>query len=203
MIAWRLFDLLRGELIHSAGLLLLVVLAAASGCRENREAGSDSAGPGISAGTPGRTDNPAGAAAATTGGEDAGSSADGADITAAAVVPEEPGTGGDGGSSVFRARGRARAGRDVDLARQAAAADARAKLSKLLKKNGMLAPSESHLEGAVIERYFRKGRYLYAVAAISLDTQPADLNVPRRQASKSTGTEEKTPRNPGNHGGKR
>ena len=146
--------------------------------------------------------SPTSASAAAGAGDDAGTGPDGADAPAATVAADEPGSGGDGAWLVLRARGRARAGRDVDLARQAAAAAARTNLAKLLKKKGLLEPGDPHLDGAVIERYFRRGRYLYAVAAISVaKSEPADLNVPRPAASKSTGAEGKTSRNPGNHGG--
>jgi len=206
MIAWRLFDRLRGGLIQLSGLLLLAAALAVSGCPEHREGGRDSGSPGgvgrpaasPATGASGTTS----ASAAAGAGDDAGTGPDGADAPAATVAADEPGSGGDGAWLVLRARGRARAGRDVDLARQAAAAAARTNLAKLLKKKGLLEPGDPHLDGAVIERYFRRGRYLYAVAAISVaKSEPADLNVPRPAASKSTGAEGKTSRNPGNHGG--
>jgi len=70
---------------------------------------------------------------------------------------------------VFRATGRAKRSRDISLARDAAATQARQQLLILLKEKGYLPKDANQLVGATIEHYYLRGRYLYAVAALELE----------------------------------
>ncbi|HUU02007.1 MAG TPA: hypothetical protein VM425_11230 [Myxococcota bacterium] len=79
---------------------------------------------------------------------------------------------------IARAEGRAPKGVDISLARQAAANRARANLAKILKDKGISVESPMTLRGATIERVYTRGRYVYAVAAVSLPEQDDGVNVP-------------------------
>jgi len=83
---------------------------------------------------------------------------------------------GEGDEAVIRATGRARKGRDVSLSRQAAANRARGNLLKLLKEKGYTVEPPGILREAVIERYFFKGKFIYAVSALPLSKVTGTLN---------------------------
>jgi type IV secretory pathway VirB10-like protein len=74
-----------------------------------------------------------------------------------------------GEKMVFRATGRVKRSRDISMARDAAAAQARQRLLILLKEKGYLPKDANELVGATIERYYFRGRYLYAVASLELE----------------------------------
>lgn len=96
---------------------------------------------------------------------------------------------GDPGAAanVYRARGRAPRGPDISLARQAVANRARANLAKLLKDKGLSAESPVNLKDATIERFYARGRYVYAVAAMTLPEQDGSVNVPASDPSNTHG----------------
>jgi hypothetical protein len=83
---------------------------------------------------------------------------------------------GEGDQAVIRATGRARKGRDVSLSRQAAANRARGNLLKLLKEKGYTVEPPGILREAVIERYFFKGKFIYAVSSLPLSKVTGTLN---------------------------
>ena len=83
---------------------------------------------------------------------------------------------GEGNDAVIRATGRARKGRDVSLSRQAAANRARGNLLKLLKEKGYTVEPPGILREAVIERYFFKGKFIYAVSSLPLSKVTGTLN---------------------------
>jgi hypothetical protein len=83
---------------------------------------------------------------------------------------------GEGDEAVIRATGRARKGRDVSLSRQAAANRARGNLLKLLKEKGYSVEPPGILREAVIERYFFKGKFIYAVSSLPLSKVTGTLN---------------------------
>ena len=104
-----------------------------------------------------------------------------ADAGDAGAEPEpEPdvveGIFGEGDEAVIRATGRARKGRDVSLSRQAAANRARGNLLKLLKEKGYTIEPPGILREAVIERYFFKGKFIYAVSSLPLSKVTGTLN---------------------------
>ncbi len=80
--------------------------------------------------------------------------------------------------TIARAEGRAPKGVDISLARQAASNRARANLAKILKDKGISVESPMTLRCATIERVYTRGRYVYAVAAVSLPEQDDGVNVP-------------------------
>jgi hypothetical protein len=86
------------------------------------------------------------------------------------------GISGEGENTVVRATGRARKGRDVSLSRQAAANRARGNLLELLEKNGYSVEPPGILREAVIERYFSKGKFIYAVSSLPLSKLAGALN---------------------------
>jgi hypothetical protein len=83
---------------------------------------------------------------------------------------------GEGDGAVIRATGRARKGRDVSLSRQAAANRARGNLLNLLKEKGYSVEPPGILREAVIERYFFKGKFIYAVSSLPLSKVTGALN---------------------------
>lgn len=83
---------------------------------------------------------------------------------------------GEGEDAVIRATGRARKGRDVSLSRQAAANRARGNLLKILKEKGYSVEPPGILREAVIERYFFKGKFIYAVSSLPLSKVTGTLN---------------------------
>jgi len=83
---------------------------------------------------------------------------------------------GEGEDAVIRATGRARKGRDISLSRQAAANRARGNLMKLLKEKGYSVEPPGILREAVIERYFFKGKFIYAVSSLPLSKVTGSLN---------------------------
>ena len=83
---------------------------------------------------------------------------------------------GEGEEAVVRATGRARKGRDVSLSRQAAANRARGNLLNLLKEKGYSVEPPGILREAVIERYFFKGKFIYAVSSLPLSKVTGTLN---------------------------
>jgi hypothetical protein len=102
-------------------------------------------------------------------------------IPDAGALPEpEPdvveGVFGEGDEAVIRATGRARKGRDISLSRQAAANRARGNLLKLLKEKGYSVEPPGILREAVIERYFFKGKFIYAVSSLPLSKVTGSLN---------------------------
>jgi hypothetical protein len=104
-----------------------------------------------------------------------------AEVPDAGAEPEpEPdvveGVFGEGEDAVIRATGRARKGRDVSLSRQAAANRARGNLLKLLKEKGYTVEPPGILREAVIERYFFKGKFIYAVSSLPLSKVTGTLN---------------------------
>lgn len=105
----------------------------------------------------------------------------------AGIVPDagsEPGTEpevvegifGEGQDAVIRATGRARKSRDISLSRQAAANRARRNLFKVLKEKGYSVEPPGILREAVIERYFFKGKFIYAVSSMPLSKVTGSLN---------------------------
>ena len=83
---------------------------------------------------------------------------------------------GEGEDAIIRATGRARKGRDVSLSRQAAANRARGNLLKLLKEKGYTIEPPGILREAVIERYYFKGKFIYAVSSLPLSKVTGTLN---------------------------
>jgi hypothetical protein len=83
---------------------------------------------------------------------------------------------GEGDNAVLRATGRARKGRDISLSRQAAANRARGNLLKLMKTKGYPVETPGILRESVIERFFFKGKFVYAVSAIPLSKVTGTLN---------------------------
>lgn len=74
----------------------------------------------------------------------------------------------DDSKGFARAVGKAPLSRDINLARDNAAASARQNLLTLLKENGYRLDLPDTLQGATIERYWKKGKYLYAESVIPL-----------------------------------
>jgi hypothetical protein len=115
--------------------------------------------------------------------EDAGTTAGADSLAEVPALPdagEEPSTGvfNEEKRQVARAKGRAPKGVDISLARQAAANRARANLAKLMKDKGFSTESPLNLQDATIERFYTRGRYVYAVAAMTLPEQDGSVNVP-------------------------
>ncbi len=111
---------------------------------------------------------------------DAGSEPEAGDSQPSSQFEGEPevveGVFGEGQDAVVRATGRARKGRDVSLSRQAAANRARGNLLKLLKEKGYSVEPPGILREAVIERYFFKGKFIYAVSSLPLSKVTGTLN---------------------------
>ncbi|RME23958.1 MAG: hypothetical protein D6806_10365 [Deltaproteobacteria bacterium] len=172
-----------------------------SGRRAERESFTDANGPssiGNQAASPAAT-------ALEPSRADAGEAAAGDDQPASqGTVPEiEPAQAAE--TILLRAVGRARSSADLDLARQAAASRAREKLQKLLARHGLQTDTEKVLPETTIEKYYKKGKYVYAVARCEVPGQKP-VNVSGGAASKApvneTGRGEgKSP--PGPQGGKR
>jgi hypothetical protein len=83
---------------------------------------------------------------------------------------------GEGEDAVIRATGLCPRGRDVSLARQVAAQRARRNLLKLMKEKGYPVESPGILRESVIERFYFKGKYVYAVSSIPLSKVTGTLN---------------------------
>ena len=83
---------------------------------------------------------------------------------------------GEGEEAVIRATGLTPKGRDVSLARQVAAQRARRNLLKLMKEKGYSVETPGILRESVIERFFFKGKFVYAVSAIPLSKVTGALN---------------------------
>jgi hypothetical protein len=115
--------------------------------------------------------------------EDAGLDAS---LTQDVTSGEDAGDGAEGPDDEGRlsAEGRARKGMDIGLSRDHAAAMARRNLLKKLKDRGILPPETKELQGAAIDRYWMRGKYVYAEASISLGEEPDDVNVPAEGTSK-------------------
>ncbi len=96
----------------------------------------------------------------------------------------------EGPKKFARATGKARKGRDVSLARQAAANRARRNLVKLLKKEGYSLQPPGVLREATIERVYTRGKFVYAECVLALPDEPGALNEtlndPAAVPSKST-----------------
>ena len=92
----------------------------------------------------------------------------------------------EGPKKIARAVGKAFKGRDVSLARQAAANRARKNLAKLLKKEGYPLDPPEVLRGATIERIYTRGKFVYAECVLALPDEPGALNDPAAVPSKST-----------------
>jgi hypothetical protein len=90
----------------------------------------------------------------------------------------------DGSQAYARAIGKAPKGRDISLARDSAAASARGNLLKFLKETGYVADSTDALQGATIERYWKKGNFIYAVSVVPLVALSPPLNGPSALQSK-------------------
>lgn len=104
-----------------------------------------------------------------------------ADASDAGTEPEaEPdvveGVFGEGEDAVIRATGLCPRGRDVSLARQVAAQRARRNLLKLMKEKGYPVESPGILRESVIERFYFKGKYVYAISSIPLSKVTGTLN---------------------------
>lgn len=135
----------------------------------------------VDAGTPPEPALDAGLAAAA----DADPGADAATI--AAADPNATGIFEREGRRVAQAVGAVPKSVDMGLARSRAANRARANLLTLLKENG-LAPVGGHgLDGATIERVWMEGNRLYALAVLTIENQPGEMNETPPAASKSTG----------------
>jgi hypothetical protein len=80
--------------------------------------------------------------------------------------------------------GKAPRGRDVSLARDHAAASARANLLALLKEKGYAFDPPDTLQGATIERYWNKGRFTYAESVVPLAVLSPALNESSAPPSK-------------------
>jgi hypothetical protein len=83
---------------------------------------------------------------------------------------------GEGDSAVIRATGICPKGRDVSLARQVAAQRARRNLLKLMKEKGYPVESPGILRESVIERFYFKGKFVYAISSIPLSKLTGTLN---------------------------
>jgi len=83
---------------------------------------------------------------------------------------------GEGEDAVIRAIGICPKGRDVSLARQVAAQRARRNLLKLMKDKGYPVESPGILRESVIERFYFKGKFIYAVSSIPLSKVTGTLN---------------------------
>lgn len=90
---------------------------------------------------------------------------------------------GEGEDAVIRATGRARKGVDISLSRQTAANRARGNLLKLLKEKGYTIEPPGILREAVIERYFFKGKFIYAVSSLPLSKVTGTLNESKNPPS--------------------
>ena len=89
-----------------------------------------------------------------------------------------------GDTIVVRAVGRVRKSADIGLARQAAAARARKKLQKLLADRGYDMGPEGAMPETTIEKYYKKGKHLYAVARCEVPVKKP-VNVSDRATSKA------------------
>jgi hypothetical protein len=82
----------------------------------------------------------------------------------------------NGSQAYARAIGKAPKGRDISLARDSAAASARGNLLRFLKEAGYVADSTDTLQGATIERYWKKGNFIYAISVVPLVALSPPLN---------------------------
>ncbi|NMB74459.1 MAG: hypothetical protein GYA21_04945 [Myxococcales bacterium] len=111
-------------------------------------------------------------------GTDGGEEADGA-----AEAPDGDGEAGDDTSGGFSAIGKAPRGHDIGLSRDAASNRARKELLELLRKKGVELPGGKLPEGVTIEKFWVKGKFVYAEARYRPNAQA--LNQPPAPPSKS------------------
>ncbi len=161
------------QALRSIGSILVCALVIAA-CTKTAEPPVDA----------GATQEPVLDAGQVTGADEAA----GADPSVTAVAdPNATGIFEREGGRVAQAVGVAPKSVDIGLARSRAANRARANLLTLLKENG-LAPADGHrLAGATIERTWTEGNRLYALAVLTLENQPGEMNETPPAASKSTG----------------
>jgi hypothetical protein len=107
-----------------------------------------------------------------------------------------------GDQKIVRARGKAKRGHDVSLSRDLAANHARKNLSDMLKKSGIMLEDQNVLEGAAIERYWNKGRYIYAEAVLTLPAASGGMNESPGSPSKQPDRGTPEPTTAPNGGGK-
>jgi hypothetical protein len=102
----------------------------------------------------------------------------GAEMPDAGEAPD----GGDGGDEGLSAVGKAPRGHDIGLSRDAAANRARKELLKLLREKGVDLPGGKLPEGVTIEKFWVKGKFVYAEARYRPPAQA--LNQPPASPSK-------------------
>ncbi len=181
--------------------LVVLVFLALAGCPAKQEAQDGGGAPAIGAPDsvpvvpeqPPPADVDQAEPVETQPGEEQAEAQDGGDDSAEAIQEAQEDSGG---KLVLRATGRAKRSVDISLARDAAAERARAQLLKILKKKGYLDASSNRLEGATIERYFQRGRYIYAVAAIEVEPAVNQSGAPASKNSEEQGVQRQEP-----HGG--
>ena len=122
----------------------------------------------------------AGLAAVQDADGDAGALVAAADLRTTGIFERE-------GRKVAQAVGFAPKSVDVGLARSRAAHRARANLLTLLKENGLAPKDGQTLRGAAIERTWKEGNRLYALAVLTIENQPGEMNERPPAASNSTG----------------
>lgn len=108
----------------------------------------------------------------------------GAEAPDAGEAPEG-GDGGDGEAAAdegLSAVGKAPRGHDIGLSRDAAANRARKELLKLLREKGVELPGGKLPEGVTIEKFWVKGKFVYAEARYR--PQAPTLNQPPASPSK-------------------
>jgi len=159
------------------GLVFFLSLATAQGCKSStEEAGSQDAGSAqAEIQTPQETDG-------QTQPADAGAQ----EVASAEEQARQTGIQADGERLFARAVGKAPLGRDVSLARQAAANRARARLAKLLKEKGIISQALGLLRGASIEKFYTRGRFVYAVGVVDITDRKEELNVDASAPSNPT-----------------
>ncbi len=184
MVQHAAFDRARAGLIHLATALSLAALAA--GCDE-RPAAPDATA--ADAAAPVAPQEPEAPPAADAGGPDAA-----ADEAASGIYTRD-------GATEARAVGWAPLSADVGLARSQAAARARSALQRLLREQGLGPAAGGPLAGARIDRVWKKGRRLYALAVVQLEKDPAEVN--ERGAAPSNDPESERPATAAPQGGKK
>jgi hypothetical protein len=165
MNTYLLFDLRISSGIHFLFLGLLTGIFLLSGCEKSKDSEEV------------RVDTPVNVSAPPTA--DAGDA--GSEQVAEPEVVE--GVFGKGENAVLRATGICPKGRDISLARQVAAQRARRNLLKLMKEKGYSVETPGILRESVIERFFFKGKFVYAISAIPLSKVTGSLNESEKAPS--------------------
>ncbi len=186
MVQHAAFDRARAGLIHLAPAVFLLALTA--GCDEQPAAPDAAAADTTEPAAPQEPEEPS---AADAGEPDAAAAADEA---ASGIFTRD-------GATEARAVGWAPLSADVGLARSRAAARARGALQRLLRERGLGPAAGGPLAGARIDRVWRQGRRLYALAVMPIEKEPAGMN--ERGAAPSNDPESERPATAAPQGGKK